>query len=111
VASALNLKGCSFLTDNKTLALTTSTGGPSLHQVPREIRRQVAAFKALHSQASIFHISRNLNNIAHKALRLSMSKPILSCSSTTHSHVNCPYLSAVSQINLQDLIIHVVNCL
>jgi hypothetical protein len=40
-----------------------------------------------------------------------LSQPIYTCSSAAHRCLNCPILSAVSQLQFPELVIHVVHCL
>jgi ribonuclease HI len=117
IASALNLRHLSFLTDNSTLASAAASQETTIQHIPWEIRRHIADYRSLtaSSDVAIYHISRNLNEVAHKcahqALRHYMSKPILSCTSSAHRYENCPFLSAVSQIQSTGLVLIAVNCL
>jgi ribonuclease HI len=117
IGSALKLHNHTFLTDNSVLAAAAALETTSLQQIPWEIRKHIAEYKALTepSQVAIYHINRDLNEVAHEcahqALRHSMSQPIFSCSSSAHRNTDCPFLYAVSQIKSPGLVLHVVNCL
>ena len=86
-------------------------------KVPWEIRGHIAHFKLLNasSNASVFHIKRDLNsvahNCAHQAIRQDLSTPIYNCSNSTHSISICPLLDAVRQMNSQDIVILAVHCI
>jgi hypothetical protein len=105
------LQDHTFPTDSSILASAAAT---ELHQVPWEIRRHIDIdeYKKITSPSTsgIYHIKRDINgvahNCAHQALRQPSSQPIFS-----HRNSVSPILSAVCQINIPGLVIHVVNCL
>jgi hypothetical protein len=114
IAARLNFQCPTFLTDNSTLASAAAMALSNLKEVPWEIRWHLAQFSKL-SDPQVFHISRELNgvahNCAHQALRQSLSQPIYSCSCSSHRNQNCPIIFAVQQIKFTDVVLHAVNCL
>jgi hypothetical protein len=115
IALALQLQGHTFLTDNSTLASSAATQSTSLEQVPWEIRRIIADYRNLirYSTTAVYHIKRDINgvahNCAHQALRQNLSQPIFSCSSSAHRSVDCPFLHAVQQMQMSNLVIHTMS--
>jgi hypothetical protein len=106
------------LTDNHTLAKAAAANKISDKQVPWELREQIANYQkaSRNIEKKVFHIPRNLNGIAHdcakQAIRQDKSLPIFSCSNSAHSRIgNCPIASILSQIHLQGIVLHAVNCL
>ena len=116
MAAQLNTSSAGFFTDN--INVSSSVLAPSIAHpsVLWEIRPLVMQIKdLLHPlQASVRHISRNTNriahNCAHQALRSLNSHPILSCRNLAHSSISCPVLQAFSSINRQDIVILSVLC-
>jgi hypothetical protein len=117
ITSALHLRGHTFLMDSIILASAAETNLRTLEEVPWEIRRIIAEYKNLtrFSPAPSYHIKRDINgvahNCAHQALRQTLSRPIFSCSSSAHRFLDCPILYAVQQMQISNLILHVVHCL
>jgi hypothetical protein len=66
------------------------------------------------SQAHVFHISRDINgvahNCAHQVLRHDLSQPIYSCLCSAHASSPCPAISVLQNSVWQDFVIHAVLC-
>uniref|UniRef100_A0ACD5YHZ6 Uncharacterized protein n=1 Tax=Avena sativa TaxID=4498 RepID=A0ACD5YHZ6_AVESA len=64
-------------------------------------------------QAKVFHISRNVNGIAHscanQVLRYPLGSPIYECTSSAHSKPLCHVLSRIQISNWQGFVIHSVT--
>jgi hypothetical protein len=82
IASHLNLKKVTFLTDNSALAKAATSTSASDPQVHWEIRSHIADYLQVTQSldAAVFHIKRDLSgiahNCAHQAIRQSLSSPI-----------------------------------
>ena len=74
---------------------------------------QLLSATSLHL-STFFHIKRDLNGVANncakQVLRLSLDRPIYTCSSSAHSQQNCPLLSSLQLSNCQDIVIHAAWC-
>ena len=116
MAANLNIVSAGLFTDNSNVA--TSVQAPSIahSSVLWEIRALVTQIKAcLHPlQATVCHISRNSNriahNCAHQALRSVDSHPTLLCRNLAHSNMTCPVLSYFTNLNQQGIVIISVLC-
>jgi ribonuclease HI len=116
VASLLQLKQVTLLTDNLCLAKAAATTTTSDPQVLWEIRYLIAEYKQASKALSpkIYHISRNLNGVAHscaqQAIRQSMSEPIFSCTNLAHATMPCPTAILLQNSVFQGTVIHAVIC-
>jgi hypothetical protein len=87
VGAQAQAHGVTFLADNLTLARASSTTIITDAQVPWELRQQTAEYKrALELHPKIYHVKRNLNEVA-QAIRQSQSLPIFNCLNSTHKFV------------------------
>ena len=118
IAAKLGLQSTTFFIDNLSLAKAAAAEKISDKQVPWELREQIANYQKASRDLDrrIFHISRDLNGIAHdcakQAIRQDKSLPIFSCSNSAHSRIgNCPIVSTLSQTQFQGIVLHAVNCL
>ena len=117
LAHALELSSPTFFTDCLSLARAAAASSSTADAMLWEIRKQVAEFgnysKQLH--ASIFHIYREINRIAHKcaqqARRSTRSEPIFRCLSSAHTSDTCPTIAAVSNLQLSGIVLNVIYCL
>ena len=114
--SALGINRPTLLTDNQSLAKVAASSQLD-HQLLRwDVRDVLACFFTISSclLSQVFHIKRDLNgvahNCAHQALRRSLDQPIYSCVTLAHTPDQCPVISAIKNINLQDFVIHAVLC-
>lgn len=115
IAHCLQIVQPTFLTDSLSLALVVANRSISEASTPWTIRKTLADFfsfsRDLHSQ--VFHISREINgiahNVAHQVLR-SVSEPDISCFASAHRHLTCPIVSRLSNFNFQGFVIHAVRC-
>jgi hypothetical protein len=67
IANRLHIQQPVFLTDNSILAKAAAAPAISDSQVPWEIRRHLAQYKLLSAScnASVYHVNRGLNGVAH----------------------------------------------
>lgn len=116
VAQLFQLQGITFLTDNLVLAKASATQSISAQEVPWEIRNDLASFFQVSAQlqASIFHIRRDLNGVAHEcahqALKTNDLEPIFRCSSSAHSNSQCPTYNVLQSANIAGYVLHSVHC-
>ena len=116
VAQRLHISRPTFLTDCLSLAKEATERSVLADSTPWSIKKYVAEFFSLTKdlQAQVFHISREINgiahNVAHQVLNPSM-EPVFGCNSSAHRQYPCPFISTLSQVHLQDFIIHVVLCI
>jgi hypothetical protein len=116
IANSLQIQQVTFLTDNLTLARAAASKRATDPHVPWEIREQIAIFMQSNRniEEQVYHIRREVNsvahNCAHQAIRQSQSRPILSCSNSAHQTGRCPVLLSLQIFSLQEIVLHVVNC-
>ena len=101
-----------LVTDNQLLAKVAAgrkLDHPLLHWNAREYLADY--FEATSSSSpQVFHISRKFNEAAHnycaaQALRQSLDQPSFRCSSSAHSRHECPVISIMQHVLLQDFVI------
>ncbi|VAI80150.1 hypothetical protein VPH35_125532 [Triticum aestivum] len=115
VASKLNILQPTFLMDCLSLSLVAATGKIVESTTPWSIRKPLANFfkHANNLQPRVFHISREINgmahNVAHQVLH-SGAEPQVCCFASTHRHSSCPVVSLLSNFQVQEFVIHVVHC-
>jgi hypothetical protein len=116
IARILDIRGPTFLTDNQVLAKIAASRKLDHHLLEWNARNSLANFFDVTSNTTpqVFHISRNLNGVAHKCaaqvLRRSLNTPIYACSSSTHSQETCPVVSILKNVNLQDFVLNTAWC-
>jgi hypothetical protein len=82
-----------------------------------EIRRQAIEFQniTLSLQPRIFHISREINGVAHQcahqANQSTRSRATRSCRNSAHRNMACLVLMAIDRLQLLDFVIIDVQCL
>jgi hypothetical protein len=83
-----------------------------------ELRHQIAKYKKayIELQPKVYHIKKELNGIAHdcaqQEIRHSQSLLIFSCSSLAYVVLgNRSFVFYLQNLVLQEIVIHVVNCL
>uniref|UniRef100_A0ACD5ZF00 Uncharacterized protein n=1 Tax=Avena sativa TaxID=4498 RepID=A0ACD5ZF00_AVESA len=112
----MNLASPIFFTDNLTLAKAATAQGVSDNNMIWAIRRQAIEYQKLAHPllGSIFHISREINGVAHncaqQARRSLGSEPICSCRNSPHNNFSCPVLAAIDMIRHLGFVIHDVRC-
>ena len=115
IAHRLHINRPTFLTDCLSLAKAAAKRSVLADSTPWSIRKYLAEFFSLTKdlQAQVFHISREINgiahNVAHQVLRCSI-EPDISCFASAHSHRTCPVVSLLSNINFQGYVLHAVRC-
>ena len=115
IAHRLHINRPTFLTDCLSLAKAAAERSVLADSTPWSIRKYLAEFFSLTKdlQAQVFHISREINgiahNVAHQVLRCSI-EPDISCFASAHSHRTCPVVSLLSNINFQGYVLHAVRC-
>ena len=115
VASKLNILQPTFLMDCLSLSLVAATGKIVESTTPWSIRKPLADFfkHANSLQPRVFHISREINgiahNVAHQVLH-SRVEPQVCCFASAHRHSSCPVLSLLSSFQVQEFVIHAVHC-
>lgn len=116
IAHIFQLKQASFLTDCLPLAKAAASRRLDSDDVHWTIRHSLAEFFSIsiELQPSVYHISRKLNgiadNVAHQVLN-SSAEPVFGCNYSAHRHSPCPFISRLSQVHLQDFVIHAVLCI
>ncbi|XBH90806.1 hypothetical protein VPH35_082361 [Triticum aestivum] len=115
LASQLNIAQPTFLLDCLALALAVASGNICDSATPWNIRKSLASFFKCTSnlQAHVFHISREINGIAHNLAQQvfrSDGHTQLSCFAATHSQVSCPVLPLLSNFQIQGFRIHTIHC-
>jgi hypothetical protein len=103
-----------IFTDCCNLAKAVGAAGANDPAVLWEIRRHQCQNIKRDCQASIFHISREINGVAHslthQARRFFGSEPICSCRNVAHSNIPCPMVAAAQSMQLPDFVILDVQC-
>jgi ribonuclease HI len=105
-----------ILTDNNHLAKAVASRKLDSDHMHWDTRDTFA--KILNStsslQATVFHISREFNTIAHtcahQVLSNSLSPPILACSSSAHAPHTCPVVSVLKHSEWTGFVIRNVQC-
>jgi hypothetical protein len=116
VARLLKLQEVTFLKDNLSLAKAAATCSVSAHQVPWELREVLASFfqASAHLQASIYHVKRDLNGVAHdcahQALETKVSEPIFRCNCSAHRSSLCPICADLHYADITGYVMHSVFC-
>lgn len=115
VAKRLQIAQPTFLTDCLSLASVAARRKISEASTPWTIRKTLADFFSFSRdlQSQVYHISREVNgiahNVAHQVLR-SVSGPDISCFASAHRNLPCPIVSLLSNFNFQGFVIHAVRC-
>jgi hypothetical protein len=104
-----------FFTDCSNLE--KAAAAPGATDQAWEIRRQAIEFQnvTLSLQPRIFHISREINGVAHQCARQAKqstcSRPTRSCRNLAHRNMACLVLVAIDHLRLLDFVIIDVQCL
>ena len=115
VANRLNISQPTFLTDCLSLASFAASSKASDVAIPWAIRKILAEFFFFSSDlhAQVFHISREINGIAHnmaqQVLRPNLG-PDICCFASAHRNGSCPVVSLLSNFQFQGFVIHAVHC-
>ena len=95
-----------FLTHCLTLASSAAMGKLQDPSIPWCIRKPLAIyFKHANSmQPQVFHISREVNGIAHNLAHQvfsSSNEPQICCFASAHRHISCPVVALLSNLQVQ----------
>lgn len=113
LALRLNLANSTFLMD--CLSLASFAALRNISATPWNIRNDLAHFfkDTSNLNAQVFHISREINGIAHslgqQVFRSNASSQI-SCFAHAHSHQSCPMVSHLSHFQIQGINLHTIHC-
>ena len=115
VANRLNISQPTFLTDCLSLASFAASSKASDVAIPWAIRKILAKFFFFSSDlhAQVFHISREINGIAHNMAQQVLRPylgPDICCFASAHRNGSCPVVSLLSNFQFQGFVIHVVHC-
>ena len=115
LALKLNILHPTFLTNCLTLASSAATGKLQDPSIPWCIRKPLAIyFKHANSmQPQVFHISREVNGIAHNLAHQvfsSSNEPQICCFASAHRHISCPVVALLSNLQVQGFTIHAIHC-
>ena len=115
LANFLNVQQPTFLTDCLPLASAVASKNISYPATPWNIRNYLASFIKSYTNlnAQVFHISRNLNGVAHNLAQQvyqSVRGPILDCSSHSHASDDCPVSAILGDFNFSGFQVHKVYC-
>jgi hypothetical protein len=116
-ASSLNMANPGFFTDCSNLEKAAAAPGATDQAMLWEIRRQAIEFQnvTLSLQLRIFHISREINGVAHQCARQAKqstcSRPTRSCRNLAHRNMTCLVLVAIDHLRLLDFVIIDIQCL
>ena len=115
VTNRLQIAQPTFLTDCLSLASAAANRSLNNASTPWSIRNNLAEFFSFtsHLQGHVYHISREINdiahNVAHQVLWSSM-EPGISCFVLAHRNLSCPIVSLLAGSNFQGYVLHVVRC-
>lgn len=115
VSNRLRISQPTFLTDCLSLAKAAADQKNLAASIPWTIRHTLADFFSLTRdlQAQVYHISREINgiahNVAHQVLR-SASEPDICCFASAHRNLSCPVVSLLSNFSFQGYVLHAVRC-
>lgn len=116
VVNHLGLHRPTFLTDNKVLATAAADRRSSLRRLNWDIRTTVSEFFQVSAamEPNIFHISRDINGVAHncakQALRDNQASPSFSCTNSSHGVHLCPIVARLQDLASQGFVIYGVLC-
>lgn len=116
ITQILHISTPTFLTDNQVLAKTAAGRKLDHSLLHWSARSHLADYiqATTNSSPQVFHISREINKVAHncatQVLRRSLNQPIFRCSSSAHSRDDCPILSILQHVHLQDFVILAAWC-
>ena len=115
VAKQLCISQPTFLTDNLSLASWAASRKIKESTTPWTIRKILADFFCYSSdlQSQVFHISREINGIAHNVAHqvlTSVVEPDICCFASAHRNMTCPVVSLLSTFQFQGFVIHFVRC-
>ena len=99
-AQILQVEQPTFLTDNLSLAKAAANRNVIADSTPWMIREFLADFYRItqHLQSQVFHISREINGIAHNVAHQVLSRslePVYSCFGSAHRNKTCPVISTL----------------
>lgn len=115
LANRLNILHPTFLMDRLSLASMAALGKIVEANTPWSIRKPLGDFfmQASNLQPQVFHISREINgiahNVAHQVLRSNV-EPEICCFASAHRHISCPVVALLSTFQVQGFVIHAVRC-
>ena len=115
LANFLNVQQPTFLTDCLPLASAVASKNISHPATPWNIRNYLASFIKSYTNlnAQVFHISRNLNGVAHNLAQQvyqATNQPIMSCSTRSHVADLCPVAAALAHFSVTGYRLHKVYC-
>jgi hypothetical protein len=117
IARILDIRCPTYLTDNQILAKTAASRKLDHHLLEWNARNSLANFFEVtaNTTSHIFHILRKFNEIAHRCaaqvIRHSLNTPIYVCNNSAHYQENCPVISILKNVNLQDFVISAACCI
>ncbi|KAM3295727.1 hypothetical protein ACQJBY_038180 [Aegilops geniculata] len=115
IANKLNVQQPTFFTDCLPLASAAASKTISHPATPWNIRNELASFNGIYSilNAQVFHISRNLNGVAHNLAQQvyqASDQPLMICSTRSHDTNLCPVAAALAQFSGTGFQLHKVYC-
>jgi hypothetical protein len=116
LSGIINIYRPTMLTDNSNLAKAVASRKIDCHLIHWNCRQDIAQILSMTaiSQASIFHINRNLNGVAHCCARQALINPTkdasLTCSSAAHRASPCPIISALRNFIKPGFVILDIHC-
>ena len=115
LANRLNIMHPTFLMDCLSLASLVASGEIVEANTPWSIRKLLGDFfkQVSNLQPQVFHISREINGIAHNAAHQDLCcnvEPEICCFASAHRHISCPVVSLLDTFQVQGFVIHAVRC-
>ncbi|XP_044444408.1 uncharacterized protein [Triticum aestivum] len=115
VAKQLCISQPTFLADNLSLASWAASRKIKESTTPWTIRKILVDFFCYSSdlQSQVFHISREINGIAHNVAHqvlTSVVEPDICCFASAHRNMTCPVVFLLSTFQFQGFVIHAVRC-
>nr|XP_045083744.1 uncharacterized protein LOC120962928 [Aegilops tauschii subsp. strangulata] len=115
LANRLNIIHPTFLMHCLSLASLAASGEIVEANTPWSIRKLLGdVFKQVSNlRPQVFHISREINGIAHNAAHQGLHsnvEPEICCFASDHGHISCPVVSLLDTFQVQGFVIHAIRC-
>ncbi|XP_044415512.1 uncharacterized protein [Triticum aestivum] len=115
LANRLNIMHPTFLMDCLSLASLAAPGEIVEANTPWSIRKLLGDFfkQVSNLQPEVFHISREINGIAHNVAHQDLCsnvEPEICCFPSAYRHISCPVVSLLHTFQVQGFVIHAVRC-